>query len=619
MRSFLSVVASVFVILALLVPYADAQQTTAAGPTPKVTINGLIDNVTSWSRNMSLRDLDSSRVDKEFYARTRARPDITGELGTTKFVLGLEIDYTWGSTCPSGNDVSFRCSTEAGGFGSPTTGAVGQRSGTFLGADMNTDMPASIEIKWAYTEFALPWAPSGSIMRLGAQPFTVTHKLSALATGDFPGVYISIPITPAFKVNLTYAQIEEASTGVGDGFFRGDDFAFIASVDISPFKGLDLRPLYAYTYLNGATSSSTRQGRGGLSASAANFPTGGINATAAPFIPVSGGVAGGAPGALTVNPANGGSAIEERHTVGIDAKWTFGPFYFDPTFLYQFGHRDFIVPATATVPCTSPAAPAAGRVAGCTNLVTVATGFKNAGSLQRQTMDGAWLVDLTGGWRAGPLLLEGRGSYSTGNKADSDIRDARTHFHSFQPISTDAQWWAGWAEIGTIGTDYFNQFMGDDASRGVAPPFAIGYDKYGLGRIGMRASYALTPAFTVRGSVMQSWTAEKVDTAGVRSGGSGITPGNVGRAIGDGGSNNLGTEFDAGITWRFAPGLTFDLAAGYMWVGDAYKAALATSNFASAPLNITANGLTTPVSGLNRPDTNPQNVSTIAARVRYSF
>ena len=71
--------------------------------------------------------------------------------------------------------------------------------------------------------------------------------------------------------------------------------------------------------------------------------------------------------------------------------------------------------------------------------------------------------------------------------------------------------------------------------------------------------------------------------------------------------------------WRFAPGLTFDLAAGYMWVGDAYKAALATSNFASAPLNITANGLTTPVSGLNRPDTNPQNVSTIAARVRYSF
>ena len=116
-------------------------------------------------------------------------------------------------------------------------------------------------------------------------------------------------------------------------------------------------------------------------------------------------------------------------------------------------------------------------------------------------------------------------------------------------------------------------------------------------------------------NAMQSWTAEKVDTHGVRSAAAGITPGNVGRAIGDGGSSNLGTEVDAGITWRFAPGLTFDLAAGYMWVGDAYKAALATSNFASAP--VTVNGIA--VSGLNRPDTNPHDVSTVAARVRYSF
>src|SRR5206468_234098 len=161
----------------------------------------------------------------------------------------------------------------------PSTGAVGQRTGTFGAADMNTDMPAMLEVKWAYTEFALPWATAGSIMRLGAQPFTVTHKLSALATGDFPGVFTSIVITPNVRVNLTYAAIEERSTGVSDGFFRGDDFAIIGSVDISPFKGLDLRPLFAYTYINGATSSSTRQGRGGLGAGANIFPTSGINAT----------------------------------------------------------------------------------------------------------------------------------------------------------------------------------------------------------------------------------------------------------------------------------------------------------------------------------------------------
>ena len=90
MRKFLTVVASVFVIVALVVPSADAQA--PAGPSPKVTINGLVDNVTSWGRNISTRDGDLSRVDKEWYARLRARPDITGELGSAKFVLGLELD-----------------------------------------------------------------------------------------------------------------------------------------------------------------------------------------------------------------------------------------------------------------------------------------------------------------------------------------------------------------------------------------------------------------------------------------------------------------------------------------------------------------------------------------------
>ena len=70
MRRFLTVVASVFVILVLLAPYAGAQ-TPPAGPTPKVTINGVIDNVTSWSKNMSLADVNLTRVDKEWYP---ARP-----------------------------------------------------------------------------------------------------------------------------------------------------------------------------------------------------------------------------------------------------------------------------------------------------------------------------------------------------------------------------------------------------------------------------------------------------------------------------------------------------------------------------------------------------------------
>ena len=611
MRRFLTVVASVFVVLALLVPYAQAQTTTApaAGPTPKVTINGVIDNVTSWNKNMSLRDIDVSRVDKEWYARTRARPDITGELGTTKFVLGIEIDYTWGSTCPNGNDVSFRCSTEGGGFGTPTTGAVGQRSGTFAAADLNTDFPASLEVKWAYTEFALPWAPAGSIMRLGAQPFTVTHKLAVLATGDFPGVHTSIVLTPGIKLNLTYAQIEESASGVADGFFRGDDFAFIASLDLSPFKGLDLRPIYAYAYFNGATSTAARQGTGGLAVGTAQFPTQGLGT----FVAENTAATAVGNATFTSFPPNGGSAIEIRHTIGLDAKWTVGPFYLDPTIFYQWGHRDFVVPGSVTVPCTSPlVSAAAGNVPGCTTTVTAGTGAFGPTRLAKQDMN-AWLFDITGGWRSGPLLIEARGSYTTGNKANQDIRDPRQDVHYFQPISTDAQFWAGWGEIQNLNIDYFNQLMCDDATRGVCPGFHIGYDKYGLGRIGARASYALTPALTLRANVMQSWTAEKVDTGGIRTGGAGITPGNFGRAI-NGDSNNLGAEIDAGLTWRFAPGLTFDLAAGYMFTGNAYKAALSTANAASQPILI--NGASAAV---NRPDNDPKDVSTVAARVRYSF
>ncbi|OLB97303.1 MAG: hypothetical protein AUH30_10595 [Candidatus Rokubacteria bacterium 13_1_40CM_68_15] len=606
MRRFLTVVASVFVILVLLAPYADAQQTTAAGPSPKVTINGVIDNVTSWSRNMSLADVNLTRVDKEWYARTRARPDITGELGTTKFVLGLEMDFTWGQSCPN-QDSFHRCAIE--GTGTPMA-TFGLRNGISGGADVNTDMPGMIEIKWAYTEFALPWAPAGSIMRLGAQPWTVTHKLAVLATGDFAGLYTSIALTPQIKLNFTYTQIEEQNTGVADGFIRGDDFAIFVSADISPFKGLDLRPIYSFAELMGNTNTSVRQSRGGLASSSAAsggaFPVRGVTTVNA-VASAGAAVTPGQPN-LTVVPGLG-TAIEHRHTVGLDAKWTLGPFYLDPTVLYQWGTRSFVVPTTVQ---TNNCAVVAGA-GGCTALATTASGFRNAGTLQKQDMDGAWLLDVAGGWRAGPLLLEARGAYSTGNKATQDVRDARTNVHFFQPISTDAQFWAGWAEIQALGVDYFNLVTGADGTRSLSPPFAIGYDKYGLKRVGVRASYALTPAFTVRGSVMQSWTDTKVDTNGIKTGSNGIIPSGVGRAA-HAGSTNLGTEVDAGITWRFAPGLTFDLGAGYLFTGDAYKAALSQASPALSPLN--ANGV--PVN-VFRPETDPKDVTTVAARVRYSF
>src|SRR5437868_4458967 len=86
---------------------------------PKVTINGFVDNVTTWNRNVSVSDFNLARTgDREWYSRTRVRPDIVAEVDTTKFVLGLEIDATWGQTGNAG---------KIGNCGVTATGAPGSQ------------------------------------------------------------------------------------------------------------------------------------------------------------------------------------------------------------------------------------------------------------------------------------------------------------------------------------------------------------------------------------------------------------------------------------------------------------------------------------------------------------
>src|SRR5205814_3376095 len=214
-----------------------------AGPVsaqPKVTITGFVDNVMSWDKNMSVADINPGRgSEKEWYSRTRVRPDITAEVGTTKFVLGLEIDSVWGQT---GNQDTNVCLNAA----CPAAVGTGIRFGANGGFDLNTDVPGIIEIKWAYTEFDLPIIPIPTRIRLGAQPWEATYKLATLANGDFAGVHTTMQFAPNVKWNFTYAQIEESSTGPTDNFIRGEDFAIVTSVEITPFKGLDIRPIVSY-------------------------------------------------------------------------------------------------------------------------------------------------------------------------------------------------------------------------------------------------------------------------------------------------------------------------------------------------------------------------------------
>ena len=233
-----------------------------------------------------------------------------------------------------------------------------QRFGASSAFDLNTDTQGSIEVKWLYTEFPLPFVPFPVLVRLGAQPFLVLYKPAVYATGDFAGVNVDLNIARNVRAHLTYVALEENLTGGRRalGFGLGDDWAVIATAEIEPLRGLEIQPIYSFVQLYG--SSAAR-----------------LNLTHKASNPVS---------PITFTRANPGGAlgvgqIENRHTIGIDVRWRSGPFSLEPTVLYQFGTRD----------TDNPFVPASS----------------SAGDRVTEARLDAWFVDVIGSWRIGALLL----------------------------------------------------------------------------------------------------------------------------------------------------------------------------------------------------------------------
>jgi hypothetical protein len=522
-RTSLAVLMIALALVALAAPLAYAQ-----APAPKVTINGLIDNVTSYSQNISNYNGGLfNRKDSMWYYRTRGRFDIIGEVGKAKGVLGLELDHVFGQA--GSNDSTIVNAGAASGT------AVQTGFGTDGSMDLNTDSRGIIEIKWLYVEFPVPLIPVPTTARLGAQPFgsVANYKLAVYATGDFPGVSITSQITPNFKLVGTYVQVEENLAGtqtrrglalVGSSLStqtRGDDFAYILSPEITPFKGLDIKPMFSMFYGQGTTSGSARAGRGGLNTTTAyTMPTGDLR----------------------------GGINEYRYTVGLDSRLRMGPFSLDPTILYQFGNKAVIAPAT----------------------------FAPSGSVTDRkyypNMD-AWLLDVRGGFQLGPLLLEGLAMYSTGNSRRNNTLGTVRYY---QPLDLDTGYLADWgSSLTSLGIDYLNAWN-EAAGRIAYPGNQIGWDKYGRMQVGAKATYAITPELSVMAGANLHWAAEKVDRDGTPVAGAGITPVFAGTpprgthgGWGFGSDRFVGTELMALVTWRFAPGLVWDNQFGYMFMGPA--------------------------------------------------
>ena len=541
MRRNVFVALSLLVAIATMAPIVEAQAPPAA-PVPKVTITGFIDAMTTYSRNVSNADGLFNRQDKQWYARSRGRFDIIGEVGPARAVFGFELDEVYGQAGSANSTIQ--------NSGAASTTTVATQFGTDGSFGLNTDVRGQLEVKWMYIEFPAPLIPLPTIVRIGAQPFATaaSYKLATYANGDFPGVNLYTTITPGLKVQGTYVAVEEnlVGTGTSSGLAgplgytgstansqnRGDDFATLMSPEFTPFKGLDIKPLISLFHAAGTTSANSRQGRGGLNTTT-NF----------------------------TNPdgTSHGGINEDRITVGVDARYRMGPLSLDPSVYYQFGSRDVM------------------------NATTNAA-FADSGAVANHRYNAqidAWLFDIRAGYQLGPLLLQALGVYSTGNSARNNTLGKVRYY---QPLDTDTSYLSDWGtQLTSLGQDYLNA-MNEAGARMAYSGVAIGWDKYGRGQLGLKATYALTPALSVMAGVNGHWTAEGIQKNGTALPGSGITPvfavrGNMSKDR----SNYVGTEFMSLVSWNFAPGLVWNNAAGYMIMGPAMDA---VSDPTAGPRNV---------------------------------
>jgi hypothetical protein len=567
-----SLVAAVLTLVSLV---ALAPPGFAQAPVPKVTISGLFDQITSMGRNTYDGNL-TRNSDSEWYGRTRFRPDFEFAVGRVKAVLGIEIDLAYGQMGPNDGGFPGNVSGQAGGVGasagSPVPGCKVNTNGCL---DINTDVGGMLEVKWIYTEFPLtgkdsllPFIPVETMARAGGQPFDTlaSYKLAQFANGDFAGVSAVTTFTPNIKANLAYIIAEDELAGANRGnpslkTGRGEDYSVLVSVDITPTKGLDIKPMFDWWHADGQTSGTVRR-------NLANTGTvgGTLNAVTARGNPT--------------NPSAAGSPSyhEDRYTIGMDARWRIGGFGLDPTLYYQWGKID----SQAFVRSAGAAA---------------------AGS-KKQTADmSAFLFDVIGSYQLGPLLLELRGMYSSGNNARDNLA---TKIRYFQPLDTDGNYYAGgWTQFFASAIDYFNQGWATTGNY-------VGYDRYGRGQVTARATYNITPALSLYALAGPLFTAEQVDTntgSQLASAGGTGTPARTTinqNSWVSGDSNYLGTEANLGMTWRFSANTAFDLVGGYFFAGDAFDATECTNGAATCNANFARKK-------------SAQDAYTLAARVRLAF
>jgi hypothetical protein len=485
-----------------------------------VTINGLVDFVSSVYRGMAQQsqtgaispaqpDPTTGNKKHGWYSRERGVFTLTGEVGRVKGVWAIELDFQNGAS-------NFNASSQPGSL--TTVGPT--HTGQSAPFDLDTDIQGAVETKWLYLETPitgpgslLSFIPVTTIGRFGGQPARGhDYKPGVLMSGDFPGVNLETRWAPNVRSTLTFVQISEQL----DRFIapnQKDSFAIITSVDIDVFKGLTIKPTYAYAAYDGGNCGTANLGTPGWGGYSPN--------TNCPAVTV-GSVAG---------PGGVGRNIR-RHYIGGDVRWAMGPFSLQPTFIYLLGEQE--------VP----------RRGGGVNDVDI----------------NSFLFDTIGGFRTGPLLIESRFAYTPGMSANHDPQNGEGGtIRRYDPINPGFNYMNGWSEIWKSGIDYQSGLYVNRG--GLTLRESASFDKYGRIFAALAVDYSLTPSLTFTGITNVSWTDKSVDTKGTTAGATGLTPSS--NPFTGGKERYLGNEWVARMTYRFAPNVVFDFALSALIAGDA--------------------------------------------------
>ncbi|HLC41641.1 MAG TPA: hypothetical protein VJO34_08445 [Methylomirabilota bacterium] len=498
--------------IGLLAPPAEAQ--------PKVTINGVIQVKGNVADNAGTFDGDYAIETNDHYWQNSMRGvlTVTGEMSPNlKGVFAFEYDVNLGQIRDCGvSNLGGNPAAAAAGTCSPG------RAGISGGSSLGTDVMGIQELKHAYIDFKVPMAPAR--VKAGLFPVFTTLKLGNLLFGDVPGADVNVTFNDMLSGYFLFVQIEEHLGGgtsaplgaAGGGFPRGDDYAMLGSMRITPMKGVTILPLVAYEKISGSTQAATRT------------------------------MVGAVPNA------------EQRWYFGVDASVKIGNFSIDPTFIYLAGKRDW----TTTVAAGAAGNGGAACIAGITCSDSDIRSF---------------LADLRGSAQFGPLRLQGIFQYVPGNKAADVAASAAPSAANgggysgggktvkyFNNIFVDPTQNLGWSSLIHL-SDLGDNVGGNGylyAPVGTNMMWQPSYGPWGAMFIAGRADYSVTPALIGRLVVGGRWAAEKVDVS--------CGPLVFAACDGTGEERYLGTEVNVGGLYQIYPGLNVDAIFGYLFTGDGF-------------------------------------------------